>query len=360
MVRRQRGARAAAARRLEWRLDVTPAVGLPGSHRLAVDLVVPDPVPETGLRVALCCLPGGFLSRKYFDLEVDGDRSYSFAEFMASEGFATVAIDHLGVGESSKPEDGYALDVERLARANQAALERALERLRGGDAREGVPPLAELATIGVGHSMGSCLTVVQQARFRPHGALVLLSFTPRGLPELATETERSFAHDPRGARAALPALIRERFGTPYPPGVPAGRGREAAFGVGTAPPAAARALERAATNLAAGPGILSMIPGAFTPEAEEVRVPVFLAVGDHDLHAADHAFGAFPRSPEVVAYTLEDSWHCHNVANTRERLWRRIARWIPAATGAPSSAPSARQKAAASRGPARAASRRRS
>jgi hypothetical protein len=175
--------------------------------------------------------------------------------------------------------------------------------------------------------MGSCLTVVQQAQHAPHAGIVLLSFTTRGLPDFLTEAERRFAGDPLGARAKLPELIRARFGTPYP-APPQGAGREAAYGVGTAPPAAVRALREASTTLLAGPGILSMIPGAFAPEAGRIRVPVLLAVGDHDLHAADHASAEFPQAPEVVAYTLPDCWHCHNVANTRERLWTRIARWI--------------------------------
>lgn len=325
--------RAPAPRRFEWRFDVGAALELPGSHEIAVSVVAPSAFGRSGSATVLCCLPGGSLSRRYWDLEVDGDRRFSFAEFMAGRGIATLAIDHLGVGDSSRPQDGAAPDLLRLARANQAAFAQAMARLRAGDASEGRPPSAELRSVGVGHSMGSCMTVVQQAHFAPHRAIVLLSFTTRGLPHFLTEAERAFAGDPQGARAQLPELIRARFGTPWP-APPNGAGREAAYGVGTAPPEAVRALRKASTRLAAGPGILSMIPGAFAPEAERIRVPVFLAVGDHDLHAADHASGEFPHAPEVVAYRLPDCWHCHNVANTRERLWARIARWIGEATEA--------------------------
>jgi pimeloyl-ACP methyl ester carboxylesterase len=313
-------------RRLGWRFDVSEAVDLPGRHELAVDLVVPGDALAAAHRPVLCCLSGGSLSRRYWDLELDGDRSFSFAEFMAARGLATLAIDHLGTGQSSRPEDP-ALDPAQIARANQSALEQATARLRAGAAAPGLPPLGSRGTVGVGHSMGSCLSVVQQARHAPHAALVLFSFTTRGLPQFLTDAERKFAGDPAGARASLPALIEARFGTPYP-GPPRGEGSEAAYGVGTAPPEARRALRAAATNLAAGPGLLSMIPGAFAPDAAAVRVPVFLAVGDHDLHRADHASGEFPEAPEVVAYTLPDCWHCHHVANTRERLWARVAGWI--------------------------------
>ncbi len=323
----------AELRRLEWRFDVSEAVQLPGSHEIAVSVVAPAGFARSDLGTVLCCLPGGSLSRRYWDLEIDGDRRFSFAEFMAARGFATVAIDHLGVGESSQPDECFVLDPMRLARANDAALEQTLERLHVGDAHAGLRPKSRLRSIGVGHSMGSCMTVVQQAHHGSHVAIVLLSFTTQGLPHFLTEAERRFAGDAPGARAALPELVRARFGTPYPD-APNGAGREAAYGVGTAPAAALRALQGATTTLAAGPGILSMIPGAFAPEAEMIDVPVFLAVGDHDLHTADHASAEFPRAPEVVAYTLRDCWHCHNVANTRERLWGRIARWIDEAVPA--------------------------
>jgi len=29
-----------------------------------------------------------------------------------------------------------------------------------------------------------------------------------------------------------------------------------------------------------------------------------------------------------VAYTQRDCWHCHHVANTRLRLWNRVAHWL--------------------------------
>ena len=328
----------ASARRFGWRFDVSDALELPGAHEIAVDAVVPADAAEASRRPILCCLPGGSLSRRYYDLEVDGDRSYSFAEFMAGRGFASVALDHLGTGESSRLVDGAVLDPDAIARANQSALDQALSRLRVADAEPGLPALAARATIGVGHSMGSCLTVVQQALHAPHAALVLFSFTAQGLPHYLTDAEKRFAGDPDGARASLAALVQARFGTPTP-GAPRGEGSDGAFGVGTAPEAARRALQAAATNLAAGPGLLSMIPGAYAREAAAVRVPVFLAVGDHDLHGAEHASAEFPAAPELVAYTLPDAWHCHHVANTRERLWARVAAWIgevasdPAALG---------------------------
>ncbi len=188
-----RPAKGASVRRASWRVDVSDAVPLPGSHSIAVDVVVPDEGVAGAVRAVLACLPGGFLSRRYFDLDPGGVEGYSFAEAMARHGFATLAFDPLGVGESSRPEPveaGYALGVEAIARINQRALERALERLARGDREQAIPPTRCDATIGVGHSMGSMLTVEQQTLARPHRALVLFSFTTRGVPFFLNEDQR--------------------------------------------------------------------------------------------------------------------------------------------------------------------------
>lgn len=313
-----------AVERHEWKVDVSDAVDARGSFEIAVDLV--EPVEGQISDVVLCCLPGGSLSRKYFDLEIEGDRRFSFAEFMAQRGFRTLAFDHLGVGDSTlpEPEVGYTLGVDALCRANQRALEIALDRIRSS-----ASDATGLCTVGVGHSMGSALSVAQQALARPHDALVLFSFTTAGLPHLQPPEERHLAHDPDRARAEMPEIVRARYGTPFAP-APAREGADAssAFSVGTAPPEAARALLKASTRMLAIPGLLTMVPGAYSPYAEKIDVPVFVGVGDHDLHAAHGVGEMLPNTPEVALYTLADCWHCHNVANTRERLWGRVAHWI--------------------------------
>jgi len=330
--------------RAAWSIDVSRAVPLPGRFEIAVDVIAPSDLSPSAQVVVLACIPGGFLSRRYFDLEVDGDRRYSFAEAMARRGFVTLAFDSLGVGDSSKPEPverGYALGVEAIARANQAALAGALRRLAGGDPASRVPPLVPVASVGIGHSMGSALTVEQQALARPHRALVLFSFTTAGVPRFLSPRQRALAGDPMRARREIGALARETLGSPYPERPEGSReDRSAAFGVGSAPPAATEALRRASTNLLGTAGLLSMIPGGFTPPADLVDVPVLVALGDGDLHGVDGLASMFPRSPAFESFVLEDCRHCHFVAGGRERLWTRVAEWIPAALASlPSSEP---------------------
>ena len=330
-------------RRGTWRVDVSDAVPLPGRFEIAVDVVVPS-VGSAAAPVCLVCLPGGFLSRRYYDLGHDlghdlgrdprheGDPSYSFAEAMACAGFVVLAFDHIGIGESSKPEPieaGYSLGVEAIARANQRALELALERLAVGDCAQGIPATRCGATIGVGHSMGSVLTVEQQAQARPHRALVLFSFSTKGLPRFLNEDQLAYAHDPVRTRRELGELVRRSFGTPYPPRPNQDESnRRAAFGIGTAPPLAEALLERASTDLLAAGGLLSMIPGGYAPAAEAIDVPVYILVGDHDLHGVEELADELPKSPEKTTRLLEDCWHCHFVANTRAAIWSEVPAWI--------------------------------
>lgn len=322
-----------AIQRKTWRLDVSEAVPVDGRFEIAADLIAPAAEAVRADTPLLCCLPGGFLSRRYFDLEIAGHRRYSFAEAMARAGFVSLALDHVGTGDSTKPEPlkaGYAIGVEAVADANQRALERALARLARGVDEPGMrlPPMVDPATIGVGHSMGSMLTVEQQARARPHRALVLLSFSTRGIPAFLDDASRAVAGDPARARREIGALVRRSMGSPYPARADdSEENRRAAFGVGTAPPEAEEALHAAATDLLAVGGLMSMLPGAFAPPAERVDVPVFVIVGDHDLHDDRHVRAELPRAPRVDTLVLEDSWHCHLVANTREHLFREVARW---------------------------------
>lgn len=328
-------------RRADFRLDVSEVVPLAGRFEIAASIVAPADIEATpGARI-LCCLPGGYLSRSYFDLLVPGqpdsktgtpDRRFSFAEAMAAQGFVTLAFDHIGVGDSRKPdpiEGGFELGLEAIARANQRALELALERLGRGDEALGLPALPDPITIGVGHSMGSMLTVEQQALARPHSALVLFSFSTHGTPAFLDDAMREYANDPDRLRREIGQLARRSMGSPYPERASnSEENRRAAFGVGTAPQAAEDALHAASTNLLAVGGLASMVPGGFAPAAEQIDVPVFVWVGDHDLHDDRHTRRELPRSPVVTTRTLEDCWHCHFVANTRETLWRETTEWL--------------------------------
>ena len=318
--------------RTHWRFDVSDALPVPGKFEIASTLILPVTQHENPATTLLVCLPGGFLSRHYFDLQINGSTTYSFAEAMTRAGYAVLCLDHIGTGESSFPEpveNGYTIGVPAIARANRLALESALQRLREGDPTSNITPCEFGRTIGVGHSMGSMLAVEEQAFSKQHEALLLFSFSTQGTPRFLDDSMRAYAGDPERLRKDIGKLAENSMGTPYPERATNSESdRRAAFGVGTAPSDAEDALHAASTNLLATGGLTSMIPGGFAPPAAEIDVPVMMIFGDHDLHDDRHTREELPRSPSVTTYCLEDAWHCHFVSNNRETLWLRVSDWI--------------------------------
>jgi pimeloyl-ACP methyl ester carboxylesterase len=276
--------------------------------------------------VVVVCLPGGGMSRQYFDLDVDpAEGNYSMARHLARSGFFVITIDHLGIGESSRPDDGYALTPEVVADVNDYVSALLVDGLRRGGLVAGLPGLPGLVSIGLGHSAGAGLTVHQQARHGSHAALALLGYHGRGLPSHLTEAERGWADDPEGLRREIARLVQERFGDPLPV---MARGSSQLLVGAPMSEAVHDALVAARANLLALVGLSSMIPGSYGPQLAAIDVPVFLGLGSKDLTDAIHEIPAqFRSSSDVSLFVLDGSGHNHNVAPNRELLWDRLARW---------------------------------
>jgi pimeloyl-ACP methyl ester carboxylesterase len=305
--------------------DVAPA----GVERIVADVFFPTPAALGAAPTVVVCLPGGGMSRRYFDLRTpDSDDSYSMARDLAAAGLVVVTIDPPAVGQSDRPADGYTLTPHVVADVVACAAANILDRLRKGSVDTGVGPLENLRPIGLGHSAGALLTVVQQARSRSYDALVLLGFRGAGLIEFLTEGERRYVDDPAGLRAALAALVEERFGDPLPTGTSSG---SSLLIHGEPPPAAMAALREAASPLLGLVGLTSLVPGSTREELETIDVPVFLGVGEYDITGRAQGIpGELPASRDITVFVLPDAGHNHNVADTRTALWRRTARWIEA------------------------------
>jgi alpha-beta hydrolase superfamily lysophospholipase len=308
-------------------IDVS-SVAPVGVRRLVGDVFAPPSFGVSGApTTVLCCLPGGGMSRRYFDLDVIGaEGSYSMARHLAAQGFVVVTLDHPGVGESDRPDDGYTLTPECVADVNRFAFDWVLAHLRDGTLRDDLGPLPDLWSVGVGHSAGASLTAYQQARHRTHRAIALLGYGGAGLASHLDDRERALAHDPDGVRREIAALVRARFGDP----LPMQRRGSSEFLVGAPMPEPVRdALVACRTPLLALVGLTSMIPGAAAPVLARVDVPVFVAHGSRDIAGSLHAVVAlFSGSNDVTLFGLDDAGHNHNVAPTRERLWDRLGSWV--------------------------------
>ncbi|HXY94740.1 MAG TPA: hypothetical protein VEP49_19915, partial [Acidimicrobiia bacterium] len=99
--------------RVETRtVDLGTVADLPGRQHTAVTVFTPDPLPDE--LVVAFGFPGGGYNRRYFDLpvaldgelaaELPGPGGSSEARWHAARGWCFVACDHLGVGDSSRPD----------------------------------------------------------------------------------------------------------------------------------------------------------------------------------------------------------------------------------------------------------------
>ena len=78
---------------LRLAIDVT-AVAPPGVHTLVADVFLPAHERMAADPQVLCCLPGGGMSRRYFDLEVTDTAlgNYSMARHLAGQGFVVITL----------------------------------------------------------------------------------------------------------------------------------------------------------------------------------------------------------------------------------------------------------------------------
>ena len=252
------------------------------------------------------------MNRRYFDLPTPPSQAEaSFARGLAARGFAVAWLDPLGVGESTVPRDPYLLDADLTAATNGLASELILEALRAGCLTW--PAWPGLRSIGVGHSYGAMLTVIQQAAQRSHVAIAGFGFHTAGLPEYVEPAERDL--DPAAVRADLVQMTRARYPEPY---------------VTLQAPKSTQAVsaEIAMERLLVTTRLMSRLPNMVAMEAAAIDVPVFLAFGDKDMHRNVHdAPASYRRSPDVTLLVLPDTRHNHFIYPTRAQLMARFSHW---------------------------------
>ena len=181
------------------------------------------------------------------------------------------------------------------------------------------------AKIGLGHSAGALLVACQQARHRSYDALALLGFSAAGLPEVLSEEELRFVNRPEELAGVIVDLSRERFGDPLPQW---STRRTGEVEPSSAAPEVDEALAAASSRLLALVGMTAIVPGSVQPELDELRLPILVALGEHDLAGRlDVLPGQLPACPDLTLFLLEEAGHNHNVAPNRQILWKRVMRW---------------------------------
>jgi pimeloyl-ACP methyl ester carboxylesterase len=306
-------------------VDVSDLVTIPGHH--VVRGVVQTPTVVSDRPLVWCCLPGGYCTSAYFDLDVGDDQtSYSMAAHLAEAGSVVLALDHLGSGASSPLEDPFLLTPEILAAASHAAFTALLGRLREGSLMTGLPPIPAAMPIGLGHSMGAMITIIQQARYRTYRALVNLGGGGAGLPEHLSDPLWATWTGER-LRGSLVELARVQFAR----AAPRERARPGLFHAEDVPPAVLAAFRTQLTSLLPSCALASILPGFSDDERAQVDVPLFLGFGQHDLEQNAHdSVTSYPSCADLTLFVLGGSGHCHNQAGNRHELWDRMLAWARA------------------------------
>ena len=162
-------------RSIDLQIDVTEAAGLGEPAHVALTVTAPDELrPEP---VVCFAKPGGGYARGYYTAGPAGTRAGGAqADWHAERGWIFVSVDHLGVGESSQ-HDPERLSFAPVVAASEAAEADVRQKLAAGTLMDGLPKVERPLTIGIGQSMGGCLTVVQQGRYHGYDGIGVLGYS---------------------------------------------------------------------------------------------------------------------------------------------------------------------------------------
>lgn len=333
-VRMQQQEEAVTRSRIDLSVNL-PASATPdgvGELALAATLFAPDEVSDHDVRV-LVCWPGGSYGRDYWDIQLPGFEDYSFADHMTARGFLVVAIDPLGVGDSGRPSDATVCTYEALAAAAHGAVEELRARLVNGTLATGLPPITDPKMVGVGHSMGGGLVVIQQAHWDSYDGIVVLGYT-HGVKT------RSVDHgDDASMRSTAIELAKGFWGSQWDDGygIVDKRPHQAWLNGPDLPADVIAADNNNPVVWAAWPYVDALHVGYTAMHAAEVSSPVLVAFGEFDISEQPRNEAAFyERAVDITLFVLRGSYHCHNFQDGRAVLWDRIGEW---ATGVAASRP---------------------
>jgi pimeloyl-ACP methyl ester carboxylesterase len=330
-------------------VDVTEAAGLGSAAEQAVTVHLPDPGEVSAPPVVCFAFPGGGYSRQYYSFDMPDSSGGGEAGWHARRGWVFVAVDHLGVGQSTVP-DGNVLNYENVARANKEVVDTVMARLEAGTVVDRFPALVGATKLGIGQSMGGCFTIVLQGQHGVFDGIAALGFSaiqtivpgPPWLPQPA------WPWMPRGTDLDRPVIVNlAALAEAAGPTIDAEVVAEAAS-EGQNPMAWAfhwddEPTEVVAADMAAVPGgelpvwrsasapscaILMVAPGTVAPEAAAIRVPVMVAVGERDVVPDPWMEPkAYKSATDITVFVCPRMGHMHNFAHTRELFWTRLHQW---------------------------------
>lgn len=292
-------------RTIELRIDVAAVTGIPGTE-VAASLHLPDALSDAAIEL-LFCVHGGGYTRGYWHPAFEGFPGYSFAEHLTARGRTVLAIDLLGMGESSKPEPETLLSRAKVAAASHQAVTQIVRGLQDGRWARA----ARVIVTGIGHSIGGLMVITQAAGHPSFDRVAVLGWSNQ--PMVLGDT------DPATLAASItPGYLASPRQT-----------MRALFYAADVPLALIEADEACGTKTPACLGRDALTPGIVHAASAAIASPVFVMHSDVDTSPAPHGEVAFfSGSCDVTLMVLEDTAHCHNFGVLRHRLWDRLDRWI--------------------------------
>jgi alpha-beta hydrolase superfamily lysophospholipase len=320
-------------RRSDFCVDVNSPVG---SEVVSVAAsVFHDEAPTSRFLVGIS---GAGYSREYWSPQAL-DTSYSFAAAMVARGFGVITIDTIGTGGSGRLRDGDVISLEVAADFHARSLDVIRSRVGAGSLVPELPASPGASYIGVGHSLGGAMIVMQQAGDAPFDAVALLGFTTSSVSKTYEPHEREESLTPaerlEWAREHIPS---RRWGSSWnelPVYFGLDRARARRWHHFADVPESVIEAEESCTTTAIPRSLMlqAMLPGATSPYAERIGCPVLLCFGEIDAPLNPRAEPlAYPGSDDITLVRLRGSGHCHNFSTPRAHLWDRLATWAGTAT----------------------------
>lgn len=258
----------ASTRKRELRLAATaPSAGWANWHTAAW-LTLPEGLRRSELQILV---HGAGYDHRYWDWPADPE-IYSYVDWAESRGRATLALDRIGAGLSSRPpgSDNTVLAQAEVLRQVVASARRGLP---------GAPPFERVVLVG--HSLGSVVCGVEAASFGDVDALVLTGYLP---VDHGSDVEERFIEE-----AFVPAVegmphLRGLVDDNYLASRPGNRG-SIMYRSSTSDPGIIAVDEEMKDTTTRGELRAAWRVG---PEILKVAVPTLVLVGEHDLVVMDH------------------------------------------------------------------------
>lgn len=280
-------------------IDVTSAVDIGEPVHIAATLHLPEEMPSDKLDLIFAVHGGGY-NRHYWHPHF-ADESYSFARFFTGHGKAVLAIDMLGMGQSSTPEPESRLDRMKIAAAHNAALAHCVAQFD-----------RPLSVTGLGHSMGGLMIITQAAAHPALDRVAVLGWSNQPMVLGDTDVESLQANlIPTGYLATPREPMRKLF---YWPDVPTDL------------------IEADEANGSTSPACLgrdALTPGIVHDASAQIAVPVLIVQSEIDTSPApEREPSYFSKSAIVDLQILNNAAHCQNFASKRKLHWTQINDWI--------------------------------